>query len=253
MRMPGESGLHRNGIPFGARLDRRHGLESLRLLPRPRNALHLGADGNLDGTCRQRRAARDLLKGEGEEGRCRHAGRQLIADEAGKLEDGAPLRRRAEVVLVGDALLIEGEHVQRRRQRVAERDGEIAVVAGAEPGERGQLGAGEPGQQRLLELPMHPDAVGNGGLAGRIVDAGRRLDVQAGAAAAVGIAHHLPPKRLKRSTPCSGKLESLSRRGISSRDSFMNPSARKLVSSMPWRWNLSACTEPTPATWRAAA
>ena len=163
--------------------------------------------------------ARHLLQGERQVGAGRDARRELVADQPGQLEDRAPLGRGTQEVLVRDALLVEAEHVERDGERIAERDREVRVLARAEAGERGELGRRQACEERFFEPCVHARAIRDRALPRRVVDARRRLDVRAGAAAA-GFEegrHHLPPKSVRRSTPCSGKFGSLSRRGISSR------------------------------------
>ena len=64
------------------------------------------------------------------------AGIQLIADERRELEDRPTLRRGAEIPFVGDALLIEGEHIGHERPGVDDGDCRIAGAACRQPAER---------------------------------------------------------------------------------------------------------------------
>ena len=52
----------------------------------------------------------------------RHARPQLIADQHAQLDQRAPLQRRAEVGLVGVALLVEAQHVAHARPGVDQGD-----------------------------------------------------------------------------------------------------------------------------------
>src|SRR5262249_28524383 len=69
---------------------------------------------------------------EGEVSRGGHARRGLIADEPAQLGEGKELGRGAQIALVGEPLLIEGENVEHHRAGVDERDRVVVVVAGLE-------------------------------------------------------------------------------------------------------------------------
>ena len=105
-------------IPFGACGDRGDGFEHLRqfaLARRHRHRLH--PDGDLDGAIRIVRR----LDGEGQGDRRRNPGSRLVADHPRHFDERAALRRGADIGFVGDALAVEAEHVERRREAVEQR------------------------------------------------------------------------------------------------------------------------------------
>ena len=94
-------------VPLGARDEFVAGLEHLRQLVLRRHALHPGARGQRADA---RRAGR-VLDREREVDAGRDAGLELVADGARQLEHRAALGGGAQEALVGDALLVEGQHV----------------------------------------------------------------------------------------------------------------------------------------------
>jgi len=218
-------------VPRSPRGDRLGGLEGLRQLvlagdahyarPRVYNGFARCAGRGLDGE-RQVRARRDR-------------GAELVADGAGQLQDGAPLRRRAQVAFVGDALLVKGQHVHRDGPRIEERLRRVIVCARGQPlGQLDALGlaatlcvqaarehveiwAGQRAAHRFHRIAIGADAIREARQAGPVVEHRRR---GLALAAATGILRrilvHRPPCMMNSILPFSGRFGSLSSRAISS-------------------------------------
>ena len=101
------------------------GLEGLRLLAGAGHAHGLAALGDDDGGD----LGRVGLEGVGEVGRGAQARPQPVADQPGELEDGPQLGGGAQVALVGDALLVEGQDVRDRGPAVEEGDRRVVRSA----------------------------------------------------------------------------------------------------------------------------
>ena len=127
-RLPGFGGARRHGVPFGAGADGGEGLEGLRGFALAGHALHAGAGRN-DGLCGCR--SRRGLQREGQ----RRAGcdpwGEAIADQACQLAHRQALGGGAQVVLLCEAFGVEGQHVQRTRQCVGQRQAGVAGFARA--------------------------------------------------------------------------------------------------------------------------
>ena len=243
-------------IPFHVRVDLLDGLEGLRLLARSRNALQLGADVDGDRRCRLRRRSGGCFQGERQvDGRC-DSRPGFVADQARKLEQRATLTSRAHVGFVCDALLVESQHVGNRRPRVRQTDAEVVLLASLQSARR--LTTAE---DALLELRLGADAISYGAQPGPVGHSRGRLHRRtfaAPAVAGVGVQigvgpAHLPPSKLRRSTPRSGKFGSLSRRAISRRPSSSRPLSNASRFGRSWRWNVVTSADATPSTpWAAA-
>ena len=176
------------GVPGGAGLDPLHRLEGLRALALPGDAEHPhpGVDGGPPG------GPGRPLHGEGQVGPGGDPGGQLVADGAGQLQHRAALRGRAQVALVGDPLLVEGDHVQHGRPGVEEGDGGIVGRPGGQgpgppgPGQLAPEGGREAGQEAAQGLRVGGRAVADGGLPRAVVAGGRVEDVLPSARGAAG-------------------------------------------------------------------
>ncbi|MFT3769520.1 MAG: hypothetical protein QM820_29125 [Minicystis sp.] len=148
-----EDGAER--VEIGARDDVLDRLVGLRLLVGPGDALDAGALG--DGH-RRGRALR-CFEREDEVDAGRYPGTQRVTDEARQLDDADALGRGAQVGLVGDALLVEGEHVGDDGEGVEQGNGEVIGLAGAQVAERRTARVREAGEHALEEIGVDPDAV----------------------------------------------------------------------------------------------
>ena len=185
MWLPWIAGLHRQRVPVGFGEDVGGGLERLRRLSLCGDALHLRSCGDGDGGRRriggQTGGGRD---GEGKVGRGGDAGRWLVADQLAELRQRVELGGGAQIALVGEPLLIEGEDVEHDRSGIEKGDAEIVVVARLQRGQRWILGAGETREHRFLERRPRAGSIGDRGEPRAIGLALRRLHADAGAAAA---------------------------------------------------------------------
>src|SRR5713101_6773176 len=114
----------RHSIPGGPRRNGCDGLESLGLLAWIGNALHACTcvDGCLTGS------SWSILYGKGQVDAGRDTGPQLVADAARQFENGATLGCRAQVRLVGDAFLVEGQDICYYRPGIQQSDGKVVVA-----------------------------------------------------------------------------------------------------------------------------
>ena len=131
----------------------------------------------------------------------------------------------AQVGLVGDALLVEGEHVGHAGPGVEQGDRDVVVGPGGQTGERLARRGRQGREHAALEQRVRPDPVGDGAEPGAVVEPHWREGRQPQAAAAGAGAGrtgargtgHFPPRIVSLKTPRSGKFGSLSRRAISRR------------------------------------
>jgi len=246
--------LRPNRVPLRARDDFLDRLERHRQLALRRNALHLDADADRDRCGGKLGRARRILDGEGQMRLRGDPVARPVIDQPPELDQRAPLGRRCKIGFVGDALLIESQRIGDAGKRIQERDREVIVLPRMQAGDAAELG-----EQRVLELLMRADAVGQRRESRTIDDFDRRLDRDLGAAFATcwvvrqRCRAHLPPSSVRRNTPRSGKSGLLSRRAISNRPSSSFPSASASVLVWPWRWNVTILMPRTPSTFCAAA
>ena len=146
-------------VPGGLCLDLFNRLKRLWQLTWTWNTLYFRA--NIDG--RLARSSLCIFHGKGQKGAGRDAGSQLIADESRKLNQRDPLGCCSQVGLVGNALLVEGEHIGDRCPGIEKRDREVIVITRFELLERQKvLGKQrETRQHAVFELRMRADAIGN--------------------------------------------------------------------------------------------
>ncbi len=203
-----------NGVPLGPRHDLFDRLERLRLLAGAGDALYpqAGLERHRCGRHGRRRArvarcrGRHVRWGLEREGEVRLGGDarpQAVPDQPPELLQRDPPARRAQVRLLREALVVEGEHVRGNRERVEERDGEVVAIAGAEVGEARPVGVREAGDHRCEEVSVRPDAVRDRGQPRAVLYLERRPLGDAGAATAGGGGGgaHLPPPAVSTSTP----------------------------------------------------
>ena len=94
------------------------------------HALHLGSGGDGDGGgVGVRGQAGGGLEREGEVGFGGDTGGGLVTDEAGKFGERAKMNGGAEVALVGESLLVEGQDVEDDGAGVEQGDAEVICVA----------------------------------------------------------------------------------------------------------------------------
>jgi len=154
----------RQRVPRVAGVERDRGLEELRVLPGLRNALRPRAGGD--------RAAEAAGRGERQLDARRHPGPQAIADQPGQLQHRAAFARGREIPLVGDAFLVEGQHVGNHRPGIEQRQRRIRWIAGGELSQRHhrlraiarrrrhrQRKAGQPRHHRLEEGGVGANAI----------------------------------------------------------------------------------------------
>ena len=98
-----------------------------------------------------------IVEREGEQRRGGDAGRRLITHEPRQLEHRALLHRGAQIRLVRQPLLVEGQDIGRDRQGVQQRDGEIVVAraSSAAPAPH-RVRIDKRGQHARLEAAMAP-------------------------------------------------------------------------------------------------
>ena len=141
-------GAHR--VPPWPGFQRFCGLEGLRLFVGAGHAGHLHADGQAqrfghagDEVARFRRqrgwrgGRRVECKGQQRLG-C-HAGAQAVADELAHLLQRDALGGSAQIAFVGDAFLVERQHIGSTSEGVDQADAEVGVVARAQLGQRREL------------------------------------------------------------------------------------------------------------------
>ncbi len=158
--------LRGDRVPFDARGRRRDRLEGLRILVWVGDALRTGADAGRD------------------------AGRELVSDQPRQHQHRTALRRRAEIGFVGNSLLVEGQHVCEHGKRIAQRNRVIVRSPRRQRRKRRIVGARQAGQQRLLEIRVRSDPVRDCRQSGAIELCRRRVDLDAGAATAIGDVVH---------------------------------------------------------------
>ena len=251
-RLPTLAGLGGESRPGRSSREVVDGLEGLRGMARPRHALHLGSGGNC-GRLRLR------LEREREPGLGGHARIEVIADEGAEFEHRPTLLRGAQITLVSQPLLVEGQHVEHHGRRVEQRDAEVVALARAQSRQRRIVRARQSRLHAREEAAVVASPIGDARQARTIADrlGGCLRDARAAAAIALGgsktVHGHWPPHISSARTPFSGKFGSLSRRAISSRPRVISPRARYWPSAIPWRWKVVTRTDATPGKLRAAA
>ena len=87
----------------------------------------------------------------------RHAGMEFVADQTRQFQNRAPFCGGAQIGLVGQPLLVEGQHIAGRCPGVDEGDGKVIVLASAQAGERGIGGRSQVRQHGRLETRVVAD------------------------------------------------------------------------------------------------
>ena len=116
------------------------GLEDLGGLSRSRRALRLRADGKGERGRRTRRG----VEREGERDARGDAGVQLVTDQPRKLQHAAQFRRRAQIILLCELLLVERQDVGDHREGVEQGDGKIVRRARGQRRERRPVESDSP-------------------------------------------------------------------------------------------------------------
>ena len=245
----------RHPCPGGHRVPGRPGgqvggrLVGLRQLAGPGQAAHAGAGRHRHPSGRAER----VLERERQERGRGAAPAGLVADAPGKLDQRARIGAGPQVALVGDPLVVEGEHVEHLGPGVHEGHRRVVGLAGAEPlqlrlsGECGRhrrgerTGGADPALQRRVARCVVRDHRGR-----------RRAERQASAVVAV-VAGHRPPATSTVRTPRSGTSGSLASWAISRSWTRSTPDASSPRPSSPYLWKRVARTVVTPGTASTAA
>ena len=186
---------HRDLAPFGPRGQKLGGFEGLRLFAGGGHALHARTDRNIHG-----RGIRIDRIGEIYAGR--YTRPHFITGQAAELQQGIAFGCGAQIAFVGDALLIERQHIAGDRPDVAQGNRRIGRIAHTQRREFGKVRTRQTRMHRFDKRCIRARTMMDFAQTGTVfLGYGRR---RARAGATTAIAAHRPPPMLRVSLPCSG-------------------------------------------------